>query len=208
MDPLSLITAIGGIAATGFKIAKAINDVVEELGTAGAQVKAVATDMRTVAVVLHELKIRLSRAKHVLTPEVAQVAHEIVELCKADIEDIEQSLSPLLAPEGEAMDLKRATKWLFTKSKIATKRASLDSLKLTLGLYMHTLQFIEGNYVECAMQPRPGTLVTLLIRSSQGVHSGRGRQHDVGIQEYKDKVPQRRATRADGRAAVCCRTER
>ncbi len=148
IEPVSLVATIGTIAATGFKVARDISDIVDELGTAGAQVKAVGIDTRAVALILHELKKRLDKAQHTITTEVADVAREIAALCKTDIDDIKQCLSPLMVQGGEDLDLKRKAKWLFAKSKIATKRASLDSLKLTLNLYLHTLDFMESNTVE------------------------------------------------------------
>lgn len=61
---------------------------------------------------------------------------EVVALCRTDIEEIKVALLPMAVRDERDMDLKQKAKWLFAKSKISTRRASLDSLKLTLDPFL------------------------------------------------------------------------
>ncbi|KAL3605343.1 hypothetical protein FPOAC2_00286 [Fusarium poae] len=142
-EVIGLVASIGTITAAGFKAAKAISTITSELGTAGAEISGIATDLKAVSLILNELKKRLNKADN-LSVEVLDVAYEITALCKTDIEGVERFLVPLTSPFGQSLKLKDKVKWLFEKAKVSSRRASLDSLKLTLGLFLHTLDFIEN----------------------------------------------------------------
>ncbi|KAF4964901.1 hypothetical protein FSARC_7246 [Fusarium sarcochroum] len=144
---VGLIASVGTIAAAGFKAAKMISTIADELGEAGAQIIRIATDLRAVALILHELKKRLENT-HKITRRVRDVAHEIISLCKADIRNVEEFLIPLTSRPGKDLGLRHKTKWLFDKAKISSRGAALDSLKLTLSLFFHTLDFIEAGEAE------------------------------------------------------------
>lgn len=144
---VGLVASIVTLAETGFKISKTISHIATEFGTAGAQIKAIGTDTRAVSLILREIPKRLKRARSVAS-EVQQVAADIVALCKSDIDDIEGFLRSLQPMQASEVSIKQKTKWLFTKSKVSLRRASLDSLKLTLSLFVHTLEFIESGEVE------------------------------------------------------------
>ncbi|KAH8688244.1 hypothetical protein BGZ61DRAFT_452967 [Ilyonectria robusta] len=146
-EVVGLIASLGAIAAASFKVAKAISTITDELGEAGAQINGIATDMRAVGLILHELKKRLEQSQRV-TREVRSVAHEIVALCRADIEDIQGFLIPFMSPAGKDVGAKQKIKWLFAKAKVSSRRAALDSLKLTLNLFLHTLSFIESGEMD------------------------------------------------------------
>jgi hypothetical protein len=140
---VGLVASIGTITAAGFKAARTIPTIASELGAAGVEIVGIATDLKAVSLILNELKRRLSKANNV-TVEVLDVAYEIVALCKADIEGVEKFLIPLTSPSGQTLKFKDKVKWLFDKAKVSSRRASLDSLKLTLSLFLHTLDFIEN----------------------------------------------------------------
>ncbi|EQB58828.1 hypothetical protein CGLO_00874 [Colletotrichum gloeosporioides Cg-14] len=50
------------------------------------------------------------------------------------------------------MPLKHRLRWLFAKSKVSTRQASLNSLKLTLALFLQALDLMEEDYIEDYMQ--------------------------------------------------------
>jgi hypothetical protein len=60
-EVIGLISAIGGIAAAGIKVAKAVYAIADELGSAGKQIKTLAADTRALSWVLKELNGRLQR---------------------------------------------------------------------------------------------------------------------------------------------------
>ncbi|KAM0402771.1 hypothetical protein ACHAPZ_004262 [Fusarium culmorum] len=140
---IGLVASIGTITAARFKAAKAIFTIASELGAAGTEMSGIATDLKAISLILNELKKRLNKAENI-TVEFVDVAYEIVALCKTDIEGVECFLAPLNSPSGQKLKLNDKVKWLFGKAKVSSRRASLDSLKLTLSLFLHTLDFIEN----------------------------------------------------------------
>lgn len=114
----------------------------DELGTAGARVKALATDTRAVSFVLKSLKSRLERAKSI-PRDGLEVAHEMAMLIKDEVDEIGHILEPLTSTNDKRMSKKQKAKWMFTKSQIATRQVALDSLKASLNLLLSTLNFIE-----------------------------------------------------------------
>ncbi|KAI0098720.1 hypothetical protein GGR51DRAFT_537673 [Nemania sp. FL0031] len=144
---IGLVTSIGTVASAGFAVAKTISTLADELGSAAQHVRAISTDTKAVAIVLHELKRRLDTST-VITRQIFDVASEIADLCRADIDQIKEFLLPLLPAGGRNMSVSQKAKWLFAKSKISMRRSSLNSLKLTITLFLHTLDFIEGDLID------------------------------------------------------------
>lgn len=139
-----LVSAIGDLAAEGYKLANAILSIVNDLGTFRAQVKAIARDTKAVGNTLRQIKARLVKASDVPS-EVTTALAEVVALCAEDIDNITEALAPLLAQENRKGMLKQRLWWLLGKSKIMTRQASLDSLKLTLSLFVHTMDIMEDD---------------------------------------------------------------
>ncbi|KAI1504536.1 hypothetical protein F5X99DRAFT_371334 [Biscogniauxia marginata] len=144
---VGLVASIGGIASAGLAVAKTIATLADELGSAGTQIKAISTDTKAVALILHELRRRLNKSTKI-NRQAFEVANEIADLCKVDIDNIKQCLLPISPSDNEKMDIAKKARWLLAKSKIAMRRTSLDSLKLTLTLFLHTLDFIEGDVID------------------------------------------------------------
>ncbi|KAI1124675.1 hypothetical protein F5Y10DRAFT_284827 [Nemania abortiva] len=144
---IGLIASIGTIASAGFAIAKTISTLADDLGSAAHHARAISTDTKAVAMVLHELKRRLDRPSSI-TRQTFDIANEIADLCKADIDQIKEFLLPMLPAGGRNMSVSQKAKWRFFKSKIEMRRSSLDSLKLTVTLFLHTLDFIEGDLID------------------------------------------------------------
>lgn len=141
-EVVGLIASIGALAGAGFKLANLISTLSDGWTVANEQVKAISADTRAVAVILHQIKKRLEQtasasACGTLNEQVAGILGDVVSVCQADIEEIERSLVPLLVSEGVRMMFKQKVLWLFAKSRISTRRASLESIKGTLNLFLH-----------------------------------------------------------------------
>ncbi|KAF0319746.1 hypothetical protein GQ607_012997 [Colletotrichum asianum] len=163
-EVLGLVTAIGAILTSGFQVATAISTIVDGLGTAGAQVQAIAVETRTILLTLRSINQHLIRAYRVTT-EVANIVEDIITLCRKDIDDMKECMAPLLGKRAEEMLLKHKLRWLFAKSKVSTRQASLNSLKLTLGLFLQALNLTEQDHIEDYMQ----AVVRQQISESQNV---------------------------------------
>ncbi|KAF7536631.1 hypothetical protein G7054_g4358 [Neopestalotiopsis clavispora] len=141
---VGLVSAITALVGTGYKIAKTISDCVDELGTAADQMMLIAIDTKAMTRIFQELKIRLKNSKKV-TAQVLSLAEEIVELGQKSLRNVEECLLPLMPQIGKGRDPMRKARWLFAKSKITSRRASLDSLKLTMTLLLHAVDRAWGD---------------------------------------------------------------
>ncbi|RKU47843.1 hypothetical protein DL546_008269 [Coniochaeta pulveracea] len=142
-EVIGLISAIGGIAAAGIKVAKVVYALADELGTAGKQVRTLAADTRALSWVLKELNGRLQRMSSIPRDGI-KVAHDAAMLIKDEIDGIGEIVKPLISEEGQRMSKKQKAKWIFTKSQITTRQTALNSHKATLSLVLDTLKLIEG----------------------------------------------------------------
>ena len=142
-EVVGLVASIGALAGAGFKLANIISTLSDGWTVAHEQIKAISTDTRAVAVILHQIKKRLEHMEvsastpSKLNKQVLGILEDMVSVYQADIDDIENSLVPLLASEGTRMMFKQKVMWLLAKSKISTRRASLESIKGTLNLFLH-----------------------------------------------------------------------
>ncbi|KAI9711285.1 MAG: hypothetical protein M1820_002272 [Bogoriella megaspora] len=146
-EAVGLIASILTIAETGFKVSKSLIRIADDLAQAGSQLKAIGAEVRALSFVLHELRRRLQRL-----PEGSQkavnTAAEVVALARSDIDDIEGLLQSLQTDEERSLRWTKKLKWAFwKKSKVNLRRASLDSIKLTLTMLMHTLDFVENGEI-------------------------------------------------------------
>ncbi|KAL9087405.1 MAG: hypothetical protein Q9165_006702 [Trypethelium subeluteriae] len=173
---VGLVASIVTLADTGLRIARAISRVADEFGGARAQIKSIATDTRAISWILRELRKRLEQlnADQGIIDETREVTAEIVGLCKTDIDDIGKFLSDLQSESGSQISVRQKTKWLFTKSKISLRISSLNSLKLTLTLLMHTLDFMQHENLDEHIKEEVERLVseskgtrTVLVKAEQ-----------------------------------------
>jgi hypothetical protein len=147
---VGLITAIGTIVAAGFKITRAIGAIRDDLGAATASIKAIAADTNFVTMILGQIRDRIS-SNHVTDSDTLKILGEIVSRCRTDIEEIERLLLPLIGTKGKlkgTFSKRQRIRWLFAKSKICSQLAALGSLKLTLSLFIHTVQLSDGYTIE------------------------------------------------------------
>lgn len=147
---VGLASAIATLAAAGFHVARKISTVADDLGTASSQIKSIAVDTKAVAIILRDIEAKLLSGKdsrRELNADTRDVLAEVLELCRYEIEDLDQKLAPLKDDDhrGDTTTLKKKAKWLFDKPKLAARQASLDSLKLTLSLLLHNVHLFDGD---------------------------------------------------------------
>ncbi len=105
-EALGLVTAIGGIVATGFKLARAVATVADDFGAASGRVSAIATGTKAVVMTLRQIRSRLVTGKSV-DSEILEVLGKVLTQCKSDIDEIQRCLGPLVANTGESMTMKQ-----------------------------------------------------------------------------------------------------
>lgn len=149
MEAFALVEAISALASTGFSVARTIAKLVEDLKEADSQIAMIGIDTRAVAFVLDGLRSRLNEFPQSMSDvyrEVVDVARDVVSVCRKEIEEIERTMKPLMPePEAKSLTLRQKRRWLFAKSGVASRRASLDTLKLTLNLLLAGID-IKGHY--------------------------------------------------------------
>ncbi|KAG8161152.1 hypothetical protein KVR01_009416 [Diaporthe batatas] len=149
-ESLGLVSSIAPLAAAGFHVARKISTVADDLGTASAQIMSIAVDIKTVAIILRDIEVKLvegKRSSRELNEDTRDVLAEVLELCRYEIEDLERNLAPLRG-DGQresTSDIKQIAKWLLQKPKFAARHASFDSLKMKLSLLLHNVQMFGGD---------------------------------------------------------------
>ncbi|KAH6631059.1 hypothetical protein B0J18DRAFT_119248 [Chaetomium sp. MPI-SDFR-AT-0129] len=148
-EMVGLVAAIGSIIGAGYKITKAISAAREDIGAAEASVQAIATDTAFVTMILGQIRDRLNSIR-VVEVETLKILEGILLQCKTDIDAIEKTLLPIISnvKSGGFKSKRQRIRFLFARSKLCTQRATLGSLKLTLSLFIHTLQLSDGYDVE------------------------------------------------------------
>ncbi|KLU92949.1 hypothetical protein MAPG_11897 [Magnaporthiopsis poae ATCC 64411] len=150
-EVVGIVSAISGIAATGFALARSISTVAEELGSVGPQLKALATHTQAVAWILDELRIRL-KGTNTVDRAARKVISKIVRQCRVEMNDVKKCMEPLLAKKGKRISTLQRIKWLLAKPKLVTKMVALDSLKLTLTMYICAIRFMDDDHFKESMK--------------------------------------------------------
>ncbi len=191
----ALVASIVTLTDVGFKIARRISQIADDLGTVGAQIKGIGTDLRAISLILRELNKRL-KGRRSVAGDVRNVAAEILQVCETDLRALEgllRRLRPLRG--GRAAEIRQKARWVFARSRVASRRASLDSLKLTLTLFLHTLDFIESGEVEyVSFVDRIKGFILIVHQRASPI---RGTDLNIGVEECKEHFPRRRAGRPE-----------
>lgn len=153
-EVVALVASIATLAELGFAISKTISTAAEENGSAKRQIKVIFVDMNAVCMILSDLQKRIKRADPPVTPQFSEVATQVVAVCKSDIDDISKHLVPLLTTPSQGLGMKKKLKWLFPRSKLSLRQASLNRLKLSLTLILQTLDYQFEDNVEFASSTR------------------------------------------------------
>ncbi|KAK4448454.1 hypothetical protein QBC34DRAFT_465893 [Podospora aff. communis PSN243] len=127
---IGLISAIGGLTATAFKITKALSAVRDDLGVAASSVKAILDDTKAVSIILREIQSRISVAAYV-NSDTMEMLELILRRCKEDIEDIERSRLPLIADAslGDFMSQRQRLRWFFANTLQLSDGFAVEQLK-------------------------------------------------------------------------------
>ncbi|KAL2072028.1 hypothetical protein VTL71DRAFT_11371 [Oculimacula yallundae] len=137
MAEIGLIASIIGIAGAGAKISKGLWDVAKAFGSAGKDVKLVASEISTLCRVFTQLGKTLTGESEAAR-NAERLAGDVLEMCD-DLLKESQELLDVLKPLVEMSEhhfgkSKLRLQWLFKKSKFAAHKQSLGMLQGTLTL--------------------------------------------------------------------------
>ncbi|KAH7314197.1 hypothetical protein BKA65DRAFT_516323 [Rhexocercosporidium sp. MPI-PUGE-AT-0058] len=162
MAEIGLLASIIGIAGAGAKLSKGLWDVAKAFGSAGKDVKLVATEINTLCRVFTQLGNTL-KGESAATQNAERLAGDVLDIC-ADLIVESQELLDVLKPLAEMAEnhfgksLLRL-QWLLKKSRFAAHKQSLGMLQGTL-----TLLFSGMTYA-AAIETKESDVTRSLLRA-------------------------------------------
>lgn len=145
MEALGAVASIIAIVHTGSKLSVALFDFASSLGSAGAEVQAIGTEISLFCSVLKQLERALAKAKNRrYSISAIEVTQQILDQCRTVLEEIEKIIEGTTKKNSAdtSIDVKTRITWVLRKrAKIRMHRATLESCKITLHLMLTTLDF-------------------------------------------------------------------
>jgi len=147
-EALGAIASIVGIVGAGAKLSIALFDFAGNIGSAGAEVRAIGTEITLFCSVLQQLERTLAKAQdRRYSISAIETTQKILDQCQFIFEEINGVVGRLQkqkSGEGEvSVDFKGRMRWVFKRAKVQQYRATLESCKITLHLMLTTLEFAE-----------------------------------------------------------------
>ena len=146
MAEFGVITSIIALAGSGIKVSIILFDLADRVGSAGDEVKQVASDITLFCSVLQAVQNALEdpTGSH-YTPAALELVDQVIQHCKSIVDEIDDIVSSLVK-EGDPSDFPSLewtsrVKWTFKRSKVQVKRQTLESCKSTLHLLLTTLRW-------------------------------------------------------------------
>jgi len=158
-EALGAIASIVGIVGAGAKLSIALFDFAGNIGSAGAEVRAIGTEITLFCSVLQQLERTLAKAKdRRYSISAIETTQKILDQCQFIFEEINGVVGRLQkqkSGEGEvSVDFKGRMRWVFKRAKVQQYRATLESCKITLHLMLTTLEFAERVSARRRVLPR------------------------------------------------------
>ncbi|KAH8724602.1 hypothetical protein GQ44DRAFT_254461 [Phaeosphaeriaceae sp. PMI808] len=153
MSGLELVASIAGVAAAAIRVSVSMNDLAEELGSAGRDVRYISNDMAGFSQVLRLVQSSLEESIKSTGSNVIQSVFEtlpqLVEQCSMVYDEANGLMVALKPDEDASLSFFKRMKFVFYKGRITILRSLLDSSKSTLNLLLVTLN------IEMAKSKRP-----------------------------------------------------
>jgi hypothetical protein len=153
MEVIGIAASIIGIVGAGAKLSVALFDFAGTVGSAGSEVRTIATEISLFCSVLKQLEKALvvSAKNRRYSVSALETTHEILARCRDIFGEIEDVVLGLRGKHGSekgdvrevSVDLKAKIKWTMKRSRVQLLRATLESCKTTLHIMVTTLQFAQ-----------------------------------------------------------------
>ncbi|KAH7095087.1 hypothetical protein FB567DRAFT_511732 [Paraphoma chrysanthemicola] len=142
MSGLEIVASIAGVAAAAIKVSVAMNDLAEELGSAGKDVRYIGNDMAGFSQVLRLVQSSLEESINTAGSRVIQSVFDtlpqLIEQCST-VYDEANGLMVAINPKDSSLSVFKKMKFVFYRGRITILRSLLDSSKSTLNLLLVTL---------------------------------------------------------------------
>lgn len=149
MEAIGAVASIIGIVTAGAKLSIALFEFGNSIGSAGAEVRAIGTEISLFCAVLKQLERTLSKARNRrYSISAIEVTQQILDQCRKIFQEIEGLIGGLQRTKDEfsepSISLKGRVKWTLVKrSQMRMHRATLESCKITLHIMLTTLEFAQ-----------------------------------------------------------------
>lgn len=138
--PNIVAASVFGVASAGLRLASSLYDI--KIGSEGAQdsIESIASDLNFFAMVLEDLGhvLNAPSSQSMVSERLLESIKQIIEKCKILFKDINRMIRKLNG--SKLVRLGQGIGWNFQEGRVKTLKATLDSLKSTLGLMLHTLK--------------------------------------------------------------------
>ena len=147
MEAVGAVASIIGIVGAGAKLSITLFDFASTIGSAGAEVRAIGTEISLFCSVLKQLERTLTKANNKrYSISAIEATQEILDTTTGVLGEIEDIINGIQKHKGQSteptIDLTAKIKWTLRKrSKIQRHRAMLESCKITLHIMLTTLDF-------------------------------------------------------------------
>ncbi|KAF2800816.1 hypothetical protein K505DRAFT_412719 [Melanomma pulvis-pyrius CBS 109.77] len=149
MSGLEIVASIAGVATAAIKISVSMNDVADELGSAGRDVRYISNEMACFSQVLRLVHSSLEDGTKVIGSSIVQsvldTLPQLIEQCSMVYEEANGLMVSLKPSTTQSLSLSdslpffKRVRFIFQKSRIGVLRSLLDSSKSTLNLLLVTL---------------------------------------------------------------------
>ena len=145
---IGAIASIFGVIGAGAKLSILLFDFASTIGSAGSEVRAIGTEIALFCSVLQQLERTLAKAQdRRYSISAIETTQKILDQCQIIFEEINSIVGGLQKQKtssGEvSVDFKARLKWMFKRSQVQMRRATLESCKITLHLMLTTLEFAQ-----------------------------------------------------------------
>ena len=148
MAEVGAIASIIGIVRAGAKLSLLLLDFASSIGSAGAEVRSIGTEISLFCCVLKQLERTLTQAKNRrYSISAVETTQEILDHCRVIFKDLQiifEEIQENKAHSSEtSIDFLGRIKWTLKRSKVQMHRATLESCKITLHIMLTTLEFAQ-----------------------------------------------------------------
>ncbi len=144
-DPLSIAVSVASIVGVGVRISTGLYDICETISSAPDDIEDIASDITSLVVVVDELGKIFAAPGRVYSQKLESSLLNIIKRCRLVFREINRMTEKTIG--AEKMKLQSKIAWLFRKTKVQELKASLESLKSTMGLMLQTLRLVKDQYV-------------------------------------------------------------
>ncbi|KAI9892830.1 MAG: hypothetical protein M1814_000989 [Vezdaea aestivalis] len=138
-EPLSIVASIVGIGLAATQLSQGIYGLISTMRGAQSEMQTIAIDLTCFSAVVDELAEQLSAPHRIYSNEMAKSLRKVIGCCRDNFKEIK-----VMVKKEKACRAKKGLQfgflWIFRGPKMRKITALLNSLKLTLSVFLQTLK--------------------------------------------------------------------